>query len=87
MNKAWWEDEKEIAKLASSGYSLAQIEGLIKEAARQNELKNVYADFDAAGRIMAHSYYDELTKIAEANAETQVKTDKVASIRAFLYGK
>lgn len=70
-NIAWWEDEAELEKLAESGVSLERIEALIKEAARQKELEDIYADFDAAGRIMAHAYWDEMNKLAEAAAEAK----------------
>lgn len=96
--KNWWEDENEIEKLASGGYSLQQVEAVVKEAARQNELKNVHADFDAAGRIMAHAYYDELMKIAQAKvaemsdelADSEVPDEakrKIAALRLILHGK
>jgi DNA-binding transcriptional MerR regulator len=95
---SWWEDEKEIEKLASQGLSLEQVEAVIKEASRQNELKNVYADFDAAGRIMAHAYYDELMKIAQAKvAEIDEKVSqeetpaeekkKLSAVKELLHGK
>jgi 5S rRNA maturation endonuclease (ribonuclease M5) len=95
--KLWWEDEAEIEKLASKGLSLDQVEAVIKEASRQNELKNVYADFDAAGRIMAHAYYDELMKIAQAKVteldETIAKPEtpdiekqKLAALKELLHG-
>lgn len=85
----WWENPKEIEKLAHSGLPLVQIEALIKEAARQQELQGVYADYDAAGRIMARGYYDELKKLAQADA-TQLESNgqeaKLAALRAFIKG-
>jgi hypothetical protein len=73
-NTPWWEDEQELEKLAASGVSLDKIEALIKEAARQKELEEIYADFDAAGRIMAHSYWDEMNKLAASAAEAKKMT-------------
>lgn len=67
----WWEDEAELEKLASSGHSMPFIEAVIKEAARQKEKQDVHADFEAAGRIMAHGYYDELLKLAASHCTTE----------------
>jgi hypothetical protein len=94
----WWENPEAIQKLASSGASFEQVEAVIKEAAHQKQMQDVYADFDSAGRIMAHGYYDELMKIAKAHLEeTQTALNnpdlpieekrKLAALNAILHGK
>jgi hypothetical protein len=85
----WWENPEEIEKLAHSGLALDAIEAIVKEAARQHELQGVYADYDAAGRIMARGYYDELRKLAAADAaqlESNGQEAKLAALRAFIKG-
>lgn len=89
MNGPWWENPREIEKLASSGLPMAEIEAIIKEAARQHDLQGIYADYDAAGRIMARGYYDELKKLASEDAsrlEASSTEAKLAAVTAFLAG-
>lgn len=80
----WWQDPQEIQKLASSGLSAPQLEAVVKEAARQHELNNVFADYDCAGRIMAHGFYTELRKLASVQeGEDEVK-QKLALLQRVL---
>lgn len=98
MANYWWEDENEVAKLAASGANTSQIEAIIKEAARQKELQEVYADFDAAGRIMARGFYDEFKKVAAiaamdkqeaklSESVEEVRFDKDAALKELISGK
>jgi hypothetical protein len=83
----WWQDEKEIKKLANSGLPAGKIEAFIKEAARQHELQNIYADYDAAGRIMAHGYFDELQKLAEQHLSEAENAEKKALVKKLVNGE
>ena len=59
---AWYKNEEFLAKLANE-YSIEEIEEMAKEAAKQDEIDKIAADYDTAGRIQARGAHDEWTKL------------------------
>lgn len=58
----WYRNDEFIAKLANE-YSMDEIGEMAKEAAKQDELDKIAADYDTAGRIQARGAHDEWTKL------------------------
>lgn len=67
----WYKNEEFIAKLAQN-HSLDEIEAMVKEAAREEELDKIAADYDTAGRIQARGAHDEWTKLGFYDAVQSV---------------
>ena len=82
----WWNDREQVEKLANSGMSPEKIEAFVKAAALQEEAKQVYDDYEAAGRIMAHGYWDELKKLAGLRIDTD-EDDKKELLKKVILGE
>ena len=67
----WYKNEEFIAKLAEN-HTIAEIEAMVKEAAREEELDKIAADYDTAGRIQARGAHDEWTKLGFYDAVQSV---------------
>ena len=76
----WYQDEAFIAKLASE-YSTEEIAKMAEQAVKEDQLAKIAADYDAAGRIMARGYIDELKQAGILTPAQPVEETKTAASR------
>ena len=80
----WHEDEAFLAKLAAE-HTAEEIDTMFQEAAKEEELAKIAADYDSAGRLMARGYFDEMVKLCRsAGLVPNQETDKVALLKKYL---